>query len=356
MNIEELFTTMVEKRASHVHLVPGSPIMMRINNQLESMDGQILSPQDTQAFSEAIMTDQLHDEFDDHMEVDFSFSVPGLSRFRVNVFRQRGSVAVIISTNPPAPPSIEELGIPDSIKNIVTDSGSGLVVVCGPKQCGKSSTMAALINCILAEKTCQVISIEDPIDFLYKNNKGVICQREIGTDVMSYKEAFAALKHQSADVVFISGMDNYETISNAIELAAAGTFVLATSTAQNVPALIEKIIDSYPPHLNQSVRNHLAEGLKAVIGQIMLTKADGKGLVPAFELLLGTQQCKQLLKDNKVFQIHALMAAGAREHGMQTIEMALRSLVKKNIVTMDEAMRACGNSEEFKKIMSLSLG
>lgn len=353
MNVEELFTSMVERRASHLHLVPGSPIMMRINNQLVSMDGQILSPQDTRAFSEAIMNEQLRDEFDERMEADFSFSVPGLSRFRINVFRQRGSVACVISTNPPAPPTLEELGIPEIIKSTVMNASSGLIVVCGPKQSGKSNTLAAMVNYILEARTCQVISIEDPIDFLHKNQKGVICQREVGTDVVSYADAFSALSHQSADVVVLSSMDSYEVCQNALSLAAAGTLVLASSTASSVQVMVDKMIDLYPPHLNQSVRNQMGLGIRAVIGQVLLNKASGEGLIPAFELLINTGKVKELLRDNKLNQLNALMNASARDFGMQTQEMALRFLVRKNLVTMEEAMRQSSRPEDFKKIMSL---
>ena len=353
MNVEELFTSMVERRASHLHLVPGSPILMRINNQLVSMDGPILSPADTEAFSRAVMNDDLLDEFEDRMECDFAFSVPGLSRFRVNVYRQRGSVACVVSTNPPSAPTLESLGIPELIKNQVSESSSGLVLVCGPKQSGKSNTVAALVNYILETRCCQIISVEDPLDFLHRNQKGVICQREIGTDVASYKEAFASLSRQGADVVVVSNLEGQESIQQVLNLAAAGTLVIASSTAASVQVMLEKIIDSYPPHLSQSCRNNLALGLKAIIGQVLLRKASGDGLVPAFELLVSTGKLKELLRENKIAQIGPYMSASARDHGMQTQEMALRFLVRKNIVTMEEATRQSSRPEDFKKIMSL---
>lgn len=353
MNVEELFTSMVERRASHLHLVPGSPIMMRINNQLVSMDGQILSPQDTRAFSEAIMDEELRDEFEEQMGVDFSFSVPGLSRFRINVFKQRGSVAVVLSTNPPAPPTIEELGIPEVVKNLVTESTSGLIVVTGPKHSGKSNTLAALVNYILEMRTCQIIALEDPIDFLHKNKRGIICQREIGTDVLSYADAFAALRHQSADVVVLSNLDSYEVVANAVSLAAAGTLVLAAATSNGAQVMLEKMIDFYPTNLNQSARNQMALGIRAIIGQVLLQKASGEGLMPAFELVVGSPQFKGLLRENKVYQLNSLMTASARDYGMQTQEMALRFLVKKNLVTMEEAQRRSSRPDEFTKIMSL---
>lgn len=353
MNVEELFTTMVERRASHLHLVPGSPIMMRINNQLHGLDGQVLSPQDTRAFSDAIMNEQLRDEFEERLEVDFSFSVPGLSRFRVNVFRQRGSVAAVISTNPPAPPTIEELGLPELVKNLALESSSGLVIICGPKQSGKSHTLAALVNYILEMRTCQIISLENPIDFLHKNKRGIICQREIGTDTLNYQNAFGSLLHQSADIVVVTGMDNFEVAQAALNLAAAGTLVLATATAPSSQVMLEKMIDLFPPHLNQAARTLLSVGLEAIIGQTLLNKASGEGLMPAFELLLGTSQVKGMLRENKIFQIHNVMGTSGREAGMQTQEMALRFLVKKNLVTMEEAIRKAVRPEEFKKIMSL---
>lgn len=353
MNVEELFTSMVERRASHLHLVPGSPILMRINNQLVSMDGPVLSPQDTKAFSEAIMNEQLQDEFEERMECDFAFSVPGLSRFRVNVYRQRGSVACVISTNPPAPPTIEELSIPELIKNQVSESSSGLVLVCGPKQSGKSNTVAALVNYILETRCCQIVSIEDPLDFLHRNKKGVICQREIGTDVLSYKEAFAGLRREGADVVVITNLEGQEVIQTALELASSGTLVIAASTASSVQVMVEKIIDAYPPHLSASCRNALALGLRAIVSQILLRKATGEGLMPAFELLLNTPKLKELLRENKIAQVTPYMAASAREYGMQTQEMALRFLVRKNMVTMDEAIRCSSRPEDFRKIISL---
>lgn len=353
MNVEELFTSMVERRASHLHLVPGSPILMRINNQLVSMDGPTLSTADTEAFSRAIMNDDLQDEFEERLECNFAFSVPGLSRFRVNVYRQRGSVACVVSTNPPSAPTLENLSIPDLVKNQLSEASSGLVLVCGPKQSGKSNTLAALVNFLLETRCCQIVSLEEPLEFLHRNQKGVICQREIGTDVVGYKEAFAALPRQGADVVVVSNLESQEVIQQAINLAASGTLVIASSVASSVQTMLEKIIESYPPHLAQSCRNNLALGLKVIVSQVLLRKASGEGLMPAFELLVSTGKLKELLRENKIAQIGPYMSASARDHGMQTQEMALRFLVRKNIVTMEEAVRQSSRPEDFKKIMSL---
>lgn len=353
MNVEELFTSMVEKRASHVHLVPGSPVMMRLNNTLVAVDGQILSPADTLSIGEAIMNDQLRDEFERNMETDFSFSVPGLSRFRINVFRQRGSVAIVISTNPPAPPTIEELGLPEILKTEAIEADSGMVLICGPKSSGKSHTMAALVNYMLEMRTCQIVSIENPIDFLHKNKKGVICQREIGTDTTSYETAFKSLLHQGADILVVGGMDSFEVVDRVLTMAAGGNLVLCTAQAPSAQVMLENIIDFYPPHRQQQARTMLSVGLRAVVSQILCNKASGDGLVPAFEVLLGSPPVKSLIREGKFFQVQGVMSTSGREIGMISQEMALRALLKKNLITQDEALRRSIRPEELKKVMAL---
>ncbi len=353
MTVEDLFTTMVERRASHLHLVPGSPIMMRLQKRLEPLDGHVLSPQDTQAVAEQIMTDELFDQFEEDLEVDFSFSVPGLSRFRVNCFRQRGSVAIVISTNPPAPPTIEELGLPDIIKRLVIETDTGLIMITGPKAAGKAHTLAAMVSYILEMRTCQIVTIENPIDFLHKNKKGVICQREIGTDTLSYEAAFKSLLHQGADVVVVTGVDEFAAVERVLNLAAGGNLVICTANSPSALVLLEKMVDLYPPHLQQQARTLLSVGIRAVIAQQLLPRASGDGLAAAFEILLGTPQIKQLIRENKFFQIPNVMATTGREQGMITQEMSLRSLVKKKVITEEEAYKRAANPEAFRKIMSL---
>mgnify|MGYP000986781602 CR=1 FL=1 len=189
MNIEELFTTLVEKRATSMHFVPGSPIMIRSGANFAPMDSYVLSPGDTLNIAEGVMNDSLRAEFDEKLQVNFAFSVPGLSRFRINCTRQRGSVAIVIATCPPCPPTLEELGLPDVFKKLVMESDSGLILITGQRGSGKAHTLAAITRYILEQRACKVVSVENPIDFLQKNSKGVIVQREVGTDVLSYEEA-----------------------------------------------------------------------------------------------------------------------------------------------------------------------
>lgn len=353
METTEVFKTMIEKKASHFHLVPGSPIMYRQEGYFMPLDNKILSPNDTTAFKDAVLNDKLKQEFDEMHEIDFSYSIPGLSRFRVNIFTQRGSIAVVISTNPPSPPTMEELGLPDLIKNLAINTKHGLILICGPKGSGKSHTLAAIVNYILEMRACQIVTLENPISFLHKNKKGIICQREIGTDSRAYENAFRSLRHQGVDILVLSDFDTYEVANEALNLAAGGSLVLATAQAPSVMVMLEKLIDLFPPHLNQQARTLLSVGLEAIVSQTLLAKATGTGLVAAFEVLLGTPTIKMMLKEGKLPQIQNVLATTGREAGMQSQEQALRYLVKKNIVTMTEATSKSVRPEEFKKLMSL---
>lgn len=353
MNVEELFMTMVEKQVSHLHLVPGSPILMRKGADLSPLDGYVLSPQDTQAVAETIMSEQLKAEFEQTMQTDFAFSVPGLSRFRINCFRQRGSVCIVIATNPPAPPTIEELGLPDAFRKTVLESDSGLIMITGPKGSGKAHTLAAIVNYLLEVRSCTIVSIENPIDFLHKNRKGAIAQREIGTDVPSYEAALRVLPYQGADVLVITGVEEFAIAERIVNLSAGGNLVICTSTSPTALVLVEKLVDLYPPQLQQQARVLLSVGLRAVISQTLCTKASGDGVAAAFELMIATPPIKTLLKEGKFAQIQSFIGTTGRETGMSTQELALRALVKKNTITEAEAYKRAVRPEDFKKVLAL---
>jgi len=353
MNVEELFMTMVEKQCSHLHLVPGSPIMLRKGGDLSPLDGYVLSPQDTLAVAETIMSEQLRAEFDQTLQTDFSFSVPGLSRFRINCFRQRGSVCIVIATNPPAPPSIDELGLPDAFRKTVLEADSGLIMITGPRGSGKSHTLAAIVNYLLEVRPCKIVSIENPIDFLHKNRKGIIAQREIGTDVLSYEAALKVLPYQGADVLVITGVEEFSIAERIVNLSAGGNLVLCTSTSPSAMVLVEKIVDLYPPQLQQQARVLLSVGLRAVISQTLCSKASGDGLAAAYELMVATPALKGLLREGKFAQIQSFLGTSGREVGMSTQELSLRNLVKKNIITEAEAFKRAVRPEDFKKVLAL---
>lgn len=353
MNVEELFTTMVDKRASHLHLVPGSPIMLRRGPHLEPLDGHILSPQDTRDISETIMSEDLLDDFDEKYVADFSFSVPGLSRFRIVCYQQRGSVGIVISTNPPAPPTLEEVTPPKSFLDALLDAPSGLFLLTGPKGSGKAHTLAAIVKHLLDTQNMNIVSLEDPIDFLHKNRKGVISQREIGTDSLSYDAAFKSLTHLAPDLLVVTGVSDFDVIDKVLNLAAQGNKIICTAAAPNAIVFIERIIELYPPHLHQQTRTLLSVVLKAAVAQTLLPKASGDGLVAAYEVLIGIPAVQGVIRDGKINQLSGIMASGGREHGMSSQEMALRRLVKMNLITEEEAYRRATNQEALRKMMSL---
>ncbi|MFH0801766.1 MAG: ATPase, T2SS/T4P/T4SS family [bacterium] len=353
LNYLELFNTMVDKKASRMHLIPGSPIMLRSIDSFAPMDPTVLMPQDTASFAEEILSAAQKEILKSKKELNFTLSVPGLSRFRVNIFTQRGSIAAVIMTNPPKPPTMDELGIPEGIRTLVSNLRSGLVIISGSRGSGKSSTMAAILNHILEMRSCQVVTLENPIDFLFRNRKGVICQREVGTDTESYETAFKSLMHQGADVLAINEFNSYEIARNILNLSAGGMLVLAIASSPSVLVLLEQLVDLYPPHLKQQAQTLLSVSLEAIISQTLLNRAQGGGLVPAFEICIGNGHVRNLLREGKIFQIQSVIGTTGREVGMISQEQALRGMVKKNLVTQDEAISKAARPEEFKKMLSL---
>ena len=344
---------MVERRCSSLHMVPGSPIMTRTGTVFAPVDGYVLSPQDTMAIAEGVMNEQSRAEFDESQQTDFAFSVPGLSRFRINICRQRGSVAIVISTNPPSAPTLEELSLPDQFKKLVLEADNGLILMTGQKGSGKSHSLAAIVRYLLEQRPIKIVSLENPIDFLQKNSKGVITQREIGTDVKNYEDALRSLASQGADVIVMTGADEFNVVERVLNLSASGNLVLATMSSATSIVALEKMIELYPPYLQSQARTLMSVGLKAVLCQTLCTRASGDLLVPAFEVLIGTPPVKALIKEGKLNQVQAVISTQGRAEGMMTQEQSLRSLVKKNVVTEQEAFRRAIRPEEFRKVLSL---
>lgn len=336
-----------------MHFVPGSPIMIRSGANFAPMDSYVLSPGDTLNIAEGVMNDSLRAEFDVNLQVNFAFSVPGLSRFRINCTRQRGSVAIVIATCPPCPPTLEELGLPDVFKKLVMESDSGLILITGQRGSGKAHTLAAITRYILEQRACKVVSVENPIDFLQKNSKGVIVQREVGTDVLSYEEALKTLPSQEADVIIMTGADEFNVVERVLNLSAGGNLVIATMSSATALVALEKMIELYPPHLQTQARTLLSVGVRAVLCQTLCTRATGDGFAPAFEVMVGTPAVKTMIREGKLFQVQATMATQGREAGMLTQEMSLRTLVRKNLITEQEGFKRAIRAEEFRKVLSL---
>lgn len=354
MQFNELLRFMIEKATLELHLVPGSPVMYRDKLfQLNPVDAAVLSPGEIKKLVTEVLSPEQKNEFAQKNEITIAYSVPGLSRYRISAFVQRNSISILIKTVPPNPPNLEELNLPPLVKDIADKVKKGLVVICGPKQSGKSSTLAAIINHIVENRSCKVMTLENPIKYLFKNKKGLICQREVGIDVRDYTAAFDSLPHSGGDIFVINGVDTYEVASRILTMAAGGQLIFLTTAAANVQMVLEKFLDLYPPNLQGQCKTLLAVGLESVLAQILVKKASGDEVVPAVEALVATGPVKTLLREGKMYQIQSIMSSAGREIGMQTQEQALRSLVKKNIVTQDEAYANAVRPEEFRKIMAL---
>ncbi|MFP4497551.1 MAG: type IV pilus twitching motility protein PilT [Vulcanimicrobiota bacterium] len=354
-SFNELFNYMVESQTSHLLIIPGSPVMAKKDDEMRPLDSHVLTPSDTARLANALLTDKQKRKFEENLEIDFSYSIPGLSRYRVNVFRQRGSIAMVIATHPPHPPTMEQLGLPDAIKQMAMEATSGLVIISGPKSSGKSHTLSALLDFITENRKVQVVTFENQIFFLHKNKKGIVCQREKGTDFRTFDKAFASLRHQACDILVVTEFETFEVIDKCLEMAAGGRLVIATAEAPNNGIMMEKIINLYPPHQRGQILQMLSLGLNAMTNQILAKKASGDGLIPVFEILINVPQIKKLLIEDKLNLIKSFIQSHGKPLGMQTQEAALSSMLKRKQITQEEAIRRCANPEEFKKMLSMRL-
>ena len=330
--VEQLLSIAKEKKASDVHVTVGLPPRVRINGELVDLDYPKLSPDDCEKLILDIMDDRQQAMFKDRGEFDFSFSVPNIGRYRVNVFRQRGSVACamrIVGTEIPKP---ESLGVPKSVVDLYAKK-RGLVLVTGPTGSGKSTTLASLIDKINDERNAHVITLEDPIEYLHSHRKAMINQREIGLDTHSYADAL----REDPDVILVGEMRDLETISTAITAAETGHLVFSTLHTIGAAATIDRIIDVFPPHQQQQIRIQLAVVLEAVISQQLIPTADRCGRVAAFEVMHGTIPIKNLIREAKTYQISSVLQT-ARKEGMISMDDALLDLYNKGVIDSDNAI------------------
>ena len=333
--VEQLLSIAKEKKASDVHVTVGLPPRVRINGELVDLDYPKLSPDDCEKLILDIMDDRQQAMFKDRGELDFSFSVPNIGRYRVNVFRQRGSVACamrIVGTEIPKP---ESLGVPKSVVELYAKK-RGLVLVTGPTGSGKSTTLA-LIDKINDERNAHVITLEDPIEYLHSHRKAMINQREIGLDTHSYADALRAALREDPDVILVGEMRDLETISTAITAAETGHLVFSTLHTIGAAATIDRIIDVFPPHQQQQIRIQLAVVLEAVISQQLIPTADRCGRVAAFEVMHGTIPIKNLIREAKTYQISSVLQT-ARKEGMISMDDALLDLYNKGVIDSDNAI------------------
>ncbi|MDR7427292.1 MAG: type IV pilus twitching motility protein PilT [Armatimonadota bacterium] len=349
MEIHGLLKMVIERNASDLHLKVKNPPILRINGHLIPVDLPPFEPAELQSLIESMLTDAQRETFRQELELDFGYSVPGLSRFRVNVFRQRGHVGAAIRAIPMQVPTIAQLHLPAGVERFA-ELPRGMVLVTGPTGSGKSTTLAALINHINQHRSCHVVTIEDPIEYLHHDQKSIIDQREVGSDTHSFAHALRHVLRQDPDVILIGEMRDLETIATAITAAETGHLVFATLHTQSAAQAVERIVDVFPPYQQEQVRMQLSLSLEGVLSQTLLPRRDGRGRVAAVEVLRLTPAVRNLIREGKTFQLPSAIQSGARE-GMQTLNQALRRLVEEGLVSYEEAAARATNPQELDQLL-----
>lgn len=345
--INELLKMMVEKKASDLHLGVGSPPIFRIDGKLVPLKRAALNPENLQEMIDSVLTSEQKEKFPKDKELDFSYSLPGISRFRGNVLLQRGTLGAIFRAVPTMPFTLDELKLPKVIKGFC-NKPRGLVLVTGPTGSGKSTTLAAMIDYINENHSLHIVTIEDPIEFLYHNKKSIIRQRELGGDTNSFASALKHVLRQDPDVILVGEMRDFETISLAITAAETRHLVFATLHTSGGPATINRIIDVFPPYQQAQIKTQLSMMLEAVISQTLIPRVDGKGRVCALEIMVGIPAVKNLIREGRTEQLLSAIQTGST-HGMQTLDASLNNLYKQGIITYEDASFKASNPKEFKQ-------
>jgi twitching motility protein PilT len=351
MQINELLQLMVDKGASDLHLTVPSPPVLRIEGELIPQDNlPPVTPKYAASIFEQITTEEQRDVFRKELGLDFAYSVPGLGRFRVNALQQRGSMSLAFRFVPFRIPSIDELGLPQICKELILKP-KGLILITGQAGSGKSTTLAAMINHLNQTAKRNVITIEDPIEFLFSNNKCIIQQRDLGQDARSFHAALVHALRHDLDVIVIEELRDLPTISTAITAAETGHLVLGTMHTIDTAQSVDRIIDIFPPAQQQQIKSQLSQVIEAVLSQTLLTRISG-GRVAAFEIMIATSGIRKLIREGKIHEIPANLEHGASE-GKQTMDQALADLVKRNIVTREEALAKSTNPKKLIELLSL---
>jgi len=353
LSLRVLLQEMISKGASDLHFTVGERPKIRIDGDLRNASyPRPLAPKDTLALAYSILTESQKKRFETEDELDFSFGVQNLSRFRGNVYKQRNCVAMAIRQIPYEINSIAQLGLPPAV-NKFAERPRGLVLVTGPTGSGKSTTLAALVDKINRERKQHIITVEDPIEFIHRHKNCVVNQREVGADTKSFAAALKYALRQDPDVILVGEMRDLETISAALTIAETGHLVLATLHTNSAAESINRVIDAFPAHQQSQVRAQLSFVLEGVVTQTLLPKAHGKGRIAAAEIMVCTPAIRAVIRDEKVHQIYSLMQAG-KKHGMQTMNDSLQTLYMKGEVTLEEALKRSGDPSEFLRAVGES--
>jgi len=345
-SIYDLLKTMIEKGASDLHITTGSPPRLRVDGKLIPLDYPNLTPADTKSLCYSILTDNQKHRFEENNELDLSFGVKGLSRFRGNVFMQRGAVAGAFRTIPFEIRTFTELGLPEIVNELVKKP-RGLILVTGATGSGKSTTLATMVDRINSERYDHIITIEDPIEYLHGHKKCLINQREVNADTVSFKNALRYVLRQDPDVVLIGEMRDLETIEAALTVAETGHLTLATLHTNSAVQTINRIIDVFPPHQQEQIRVQLSFVLEGIVAQQLIPKKTGKGRVLAVELLVPNPAIRNLIREDKIHQVYSMMQTGQAKFGMQTMNQSLIELYSKGFLSYEDAVARSPVPEEL---------
>ena len=356
MDLIEILTIAVKARSSDIHIKTGLPPVVRIDGRLRPIpNAPRLSGETVGAMADSMMNARQKKQFEENYEVDLAYGVPGLCRFRVSVYHQRGTVAMVFRAISFGIPSLETLNLPLVLKKISAEE-RGLVLVTGTTGSGKSTTLAAMIDYINESRTCNIITVEDPVEFLHRDKKSIISQRELGFDTLSFSSALKGALRQDPDVILVGEMRDLETIETAMHAAETGHLVMSTLHTLDAAETINRIISVFPPYHQRQIRMQLSGVLKAVISERLVPRADGKGRVPAVEVMIGTARIRECIDDKeKTKLIPEAIAQGHVNYGMQTFDQSLMQLLTGKMITYEEAMRQSSNPDDFAlKISGIS--
>jgi twitching motility protein PilT len=322
--------------------------VVRVDGSLTRLDYKPLSPTDTQRLIYDILTNEQVEMFERTKELDFSYGVHGVGRFRVNVYKQRGSVGAALRAIPDRIPTFEQLSLPSILRDL-SRKHSGLILVTGPTGSGKSTTIACMIDTINSERPVHIMTMEDPIEYLHRHKKGMVNQRELRTDTDSFSNALRAVLREDPDVILIGEMRDLETIQAALTLAETGHLVFGTLHTRNAPQTIDRVIDVFPPHQQEQIRVQLSNTIEAVIAQQLLPRIGG-GRIACVEIMVATAAIRNLIREGKTHQIYSVLETGA-QFGMQTMDKALAELCRNGLITSEEAMVRAIDRENIKRFM-----